>query len=713
MRIGVLVHGLQGGGAESVARSWATGLSNRGHDVTFLLYGSPLSRESPVDQPVTVFPGRSLLSRWTALPRWVHREGDRLDLDVVLSVLDFSNIAALLAGLGSARPVVISEHATPSLLWRHKGASGSVKQLAARLLYRRAAATIAVSHAVATDLRVALSVPPERISVLPNPVVTPTSPRWGGAADGDQRRLLVVGRCAPEKRVDRALQVLGELRARGLDWTACVIGDGPLRPALQRRAQQDGLPVEFRGWVTPWQTEARPGDVLLLTSDLEGFGNVLVEAAAAGIPVVAPSPALGVADAVLTDLTGVLSPTTRVDDLADAVLRAAELQLETPGVRTWLERFQPEPVAKRLEAVLERTVRHRVPARHVVTQVGPDPETQGGMASVLRTYRDAGLEGWHMRFLTSYVSGEGLWSAGPAARALIRLSLTPVRSLGVVHVHISYGGSFVREGGLAVVASLRCPVVVTVHGSSFTEFYRRHRRLALLVLRRADAIILLSATHRTMLPADLRKRAVLVPNTVTDDGREPTAPPTTPQALFAGEVGTRKGVDVLLAAWPQVRLVVPDAVLVVAGPPGDMTPVDQPGVRFVGALGNAEVREMLQQSRVAVLPSRREAMPVFVLEAMSAGRAVVGTPVGAVEATVGEGGRIVPVGDPEALAAALSRLLAPDGPAHEVGLAARMRYEQEFAAEPSLRRLLGVYEVARYRRRPAEAAGSADMAEAV
>jgi len=711
VRVGILVHGLQGGGAEVVARLWATGLTDRGHHVTFLLYGSPASRERVVDEPVVVFPGRSVASRWTGLPRWVRREVERLDVDVVLSVLDFSNIAALLATFGSPRPVVISEHATPSLLWRHRGAGGAAKKLAARLLYRRAAATIAVSHAVAADLRVTLSVPPERIVVLPNPVVTPTGTglQRGGAADaGAGHRLLVVGRCASEKRVDRAIEVLGELRKRGHDWTACVIGDGPLRPALKRLAQQEQLPVKFPGWVIPWQAEARPGDVLLMTSDLEGFGNVLVEAAAAGIPTVAPSPALGVADAVLPDLTGVLSPTSRVEDLADAVLRAAELRLGTPGVQTWLERFHPEAVAERLEAVLERTVR----SDHVVTQVGPAPDAQGGMASVLRTYRDAGVEGWRMRFLTSYVSGRRLWNAGPAARVLLALVLSPASSLGVVHVHISDSGSFVREGGLAVVAALRGPVVVTVHGSDFAQFYRKHRSLVLLVLRRADEVILLSEAHRAMLPADLRKRAVLVPNTVTITHEEPTAPPTTPQALFAGEVGRRKGVDVLLAAWPMVRSAVHGAELVIAGPPGDVIPVDQPGVRFVGALNNAEVRAMLQRSRVAVLPSRREAMPMFVLEAMSARRVVVGTPVGAVAETVGEGGRIVPVGDVDALAEALSQLLAADGRAEEMGFAARKRFEERFAPERGLRRLRGVYEDARRRRFTAAVPGLRDATRA-
>lgn len=706
MRVAVLVHDLHGGGAEAVARSWASSLVGGGYEVVFLLYGpqagAPERGGVPDGVAVHRFPGRSAAARWLLLPVWVRRRVGRLRVDVVLSVLDLSNIAAVVATAGSARPVVISEHATPTLLWRHKGASGTVKRLAARALYRRAEAALGVSHAVATDLRSSLHVPADRVVVLPNPVLddvpaAPPATAVGRPGPATARRLLVVGRCAPEKQVDRALAVLRELRARGLDWTGCVMGDGPLRAALQRACEEEGLPVEFLGWVSPWQARTRPGDVLLVASDLEGFGNVLVEAAAAGVPSVAASPALGVADGILPGLTGDLSPTTSVTDLADAVLRAAPLEPRTPAVRTWLERFRADAVGERLAAVLEGTVAASRSSRRVVTHVGAHPDAQGGIASVLRTYRDQGVPGWRTRFTTSFVAGAAAWSAGPAARALLRLAVTPTGALGVVHAHVSYGGSFVREGGLAVLAALRgCPVVITVHGSDFERSFARHRRLVLAVFSRATTLVLLSPAHRELLPPDLQRRAVVLTNTVTADDASPSAPPPLPRALFAGEVGRRKGVDVLLAAWPLVRSALPEAHLVIAGPTGDLTPVEAPGVTWAGAVDNAEIRALLHASRVAVLPSRREAMPMFVLEAMASGRPVVATDVGAVADTVGGGGVVVPPDDVTALAEALVLLLAPDGPAASAGAAGRARFQERYGPEEGLRLLGALYEAALY-----------------
>jgi glycosyltransferase involved in cell wall biosynthesis len=75
---------------------------------------------------------------------------------------------------------------------------------------------------------------------------------------------------------------------------------------------------------------------------VEGLGNVLIEAAATGIPSVASSRALGVADAIVPGITGELALTDDPQAYADAVLRAAPLQLNSPvDLGAWLERFSP------------------------------------------------------------------------------------------------------------------------------------------------------------------------------------------------------------------------------------------------------------------------------------------------------------------------------------------------------------------------------------
>jgi glycosyltransferase involved in cell wall biosynthesis len=358
MRVGVLVHALTGGGGEAVARSWAEQLAARGHQVSYLLYGPDASAGSDPATETFMFPGRTTVDRWVRLPAWVRRTAIQRKFDVVLAVLTFSNLTALRA---LVRPwprairVVLSEHTVPTMHWRYEGVGGQVKKQLARLLYGRADGVIAVSHPVATDLRARYGVGADRLFVLPNPVpAVDNLPGSIPANVGALQRVVVVGRLCEVKRIDRLFSVLDVLRARGLACSGVVIGDGPARTELEAHARRLRLPVQFLGWAVPWQQHSRPGDCLLVTADVEGFGNVLVEAAAAGLPAVAPSTALGVADALVPGLTGVLARSARADDLADALVEAAALPVHPQLIEPWLRTFSPALAGKRLEAILTK-----------------------------------------------------------------------------------------------------------------------------------------------------------------------------------------------------------------------------------------------------------------------------------------------------------------------------------------------------------------------
>ena len=86
---------------------------------------------------------------------------------------------------------------------------------------------------------------------------------------------------------------------------------------------------------------------------------------------------------------------------------------------------------------------------------------------------------------------------------------------------------------------------------------------------------------------------------------------------------------------------------------------------------------------VVVLTSRNEGSPVALIEAMAAGRAVASTRVGGVPDVVtdGETGRLVPQDDPEAMAAAVSTLLAAPGERARLGVAARQSVIARYSAD--------------------------------
>ena len=100
--------------------------------------------------------------------------------------------------------------------------------------------------------------------------------------------LIHCGRLSPEKRVERSVDALAALRARGVPAVLVVVGDGPRRRALERRAR--GLPVRFLGFVPDRELVARllaTADAVLAPGPAETFGLAALEAMACGTPVVA------------------------------------------------------------------------------------------------------------------------------------------------------------------------------------------------------------------------------------------------------------------------------------------------------------------------------------------------------------------------------------------------------------------------------------------
>ena len=101
-------------------------------------------------------------------------------------------------------------------------------------------------------------------------------------------RILGIGRLTEQKRFDRFLRVISVVASAGLVVSAHLVGNGPLRRDLETQAASLGVShhVTFHGEQSDIVPYYRDADVLLLTSDYEGTPNVVMEAAACGLPVV-------------------------------------------------------------------------------------------------------------------------------------------------------------------------------------------------------------------------------------------------------------------------------------------------------------------------------------------------------------------------------------------------------------------------------------------
>jgi glycosyltransferase involved in cell wall biosynthesis len=343
-----------------------------------------------------------------------------------------------------------------------------------------------------------------------------------------------------------------------------------------------------------------------------------------------------------------------------------------PGVRT----TSPPPAA--------RSGRDRRPVVVHVGVVGAEP---GGMAQVVNEYLSWSYASLQVRAMASTRGRGHRWSSVRALGCVVRIVGCRLSRRGHAFVvHLSSGGSFVREGGLAaLVRACGFPLAIQVHGSMFAPFASRHPGLVRRVLRLACAVYVLSDEAVDVVagllgpagPGRVVKVAngVAVPDEIPGGAKEPVV-------LFAGEVGGRKGADILLAAWEQVQADHAGWQLVLAGPVEPeiaVLPVP-PAATLLGPVPREEVQRWEARASVAALPSRNEALPMFLLEAMACGCAVVATPVGDIGELLRGCGRVVPVDDTAALAAALTELMDDPAAAAALGAAARERVVARFSS---------------------------------
>jgi glycosyltransferase involved in cell wall biosynthesis len=261
-------------------------------------------------------------------------------------------LAALVSG--EARPPVIL-HTFHGHVLRHY--FDPVRNAAFRRLERWLARTTTTLVAVSPEVRdelVSLGVAPAEKFVVVRLGIDLAERVEAQAGRVEQRRMLGIssdrfvvgwiGRMTEIKRTEDVLRIFRQLRESGVDACLCLVGDGPDRPALERRAKElgitrDTLFLGFQQDVAPFYAAF---DALLLPSASEGTPVSAIEALAAGRPVVATRVG-GVPDVVRDGEDGFLAATGAIEALAERLARLAR----DPALRERMGASGRERVADR------------------------------------------------------------------------------------------------------------------------------------------------------------------------------------------------------------------------------------------------------------------------------------------------------------------------------------------------------------------------------
>jgi glycosyltransferase involved in cell wall biosynthesis len=149
----------------------------------------------------------------------------------------------------------------------------------------------------------------------------------------EQKTILWVGRFEQEKDPRYALQVLKEVR-QSIDAKLVMLGAGSLEPALRREGKM--LPVSFPGWQDPLPY-LQVADIVLCTSQHESWGASIIEALAAGVPVVAPDVGIArEAGAVIAQKSDLWNKVVRILNSG----QRGELKIPVLSAEEWAKHWQ-------------------------------------------------------------------------------------------------------------------------------------------------------------------------------------------------------------------------------------------------------------------------------------------------------------------------------------------------------------------------------------
>jgi glycosyltransferase involved in cell wall biosynthesis len=327
-RIAVYVPALVGGGAERVAAVLASGLAVAGHETTLVVDFEAPQNNNFVDPKVEQV---TLAGAHAAdVARLAGFIAERRP-DIALAVGASTNVklvlAHLLARTRSRAPtkIILSYHGSSTI---GRGRLGWSAYPLAPLLTRYAARTVTVSDVLTAHLVDDWRGAPAHIVRIHNPVpIDRAKPAADEAAlMARSPVVLALGRLSAEKDFPTLIAAMARMERN--DARLVICGDGPERETLQKIARCLGFAqrLELRGYIAdPWSAfaEAR---CFALSSTSEAFGNVVVEALASGLPVVATDCG-GPGEILDSGRFGTLVPIGDAAALGAAIARA----LDRPG----------------------------------------------------------------------------------------------------------------------------------------------------------------------------------------------------------------------------------------------------------------------------------------------------------------------------------------------------------------------------------------------
>lgn len=354
MKIAILLTDLRGGGVERIRISLAQEFLLKGHQVEFVLMQA---RGELLSEAQSQFSVVDLNCRRVRnLPRKLARYLKDHRPDALLAAMwPLTVIAPLMRLLGYRGNIVVSEHNPLSIQYSRWGRfHRAILRGSMAVSYPLAHARLGVSTGVAEDIAALSGLPRRMFDVVHNPVLFQPVPGALLLKDIDRlwatphgARILTVGSMKAQKNQPLLLNAFAQLE--NPDARLIFVGTGTGETDLRQLSNDLGVAsrVIFAGFhpdPTPFYWTA---DLFVLSSDYEGFGNVIIEALACGTPVVSTDCPSGPAEILENGKHGRLVPVNDVHALSTAMQEALALSVDPARLKQRASEFSPALAASR------------------------------------------------------------------------------------------------------------------------------------------------------------------------------------------------------------------------------------------------------------------------------------------------------------------------------------------------------------------------------
>lgn len=355
MKITFFVPDLRGGGVERVRLLLAREFLAKGHEVDIVLLRKDgvLLDQVPDRVRIVDLGAKRVRQGFMPLVRYLREHQPSALIASMWPMTTMAILAAKFAGFDGR--VVVSEHNALTRSARCDGFPGAALRASFRWINWRADAVVGVSKGVIDDLH-ALGLPKCAGTVIHNPVMVSqasdlplSDPVSAWLKTKRAHRMIAVGSLKDQKDYPTLIASIRKVHDAGLDVSLLILGTGPLQNTLEQQCRDLGLDgrVYFAGFVSDPAPFYRAAGLFVLSSAWEGFGNVIVEAMTAGIPVVSTDCRSGPAEILENGRYGKLVPVGNATALATAILDSLGQVHDETILQARAAEFTPEKIAQK------------------------------------------------------------------------------------------------------------------------------------------------------------------------------------------------------------------------------------------------------------------------------------------------------------------------------------------------------------------------------